>query len=176
MVKLEIVTKKKVTAKEGEPEKYEEVSRRKETCDQAASVFVDRKGNAALALYGMVMTEGMGCLRSFLSQPIGYPYPDVTDKSLIIEVQSEISGADIIKPKEEKHEYLRGIIFLKNDKEKQPFACPFNINEMEAQGAVDVCYNLQLMNISMASAMKSAMMGPSMPMSGPLMGPHFRRP
>ena len=172
MVKLEIITKKKVETKEGEPERYEEVDRRLETCDQATSVFIDRKGNASLALYGMVMTEGMGCLGYFLRHIMAVPsiaYPDVTDKSLLIEVKSEISGPDIIKPREEKHEYLRGIMFLKKNKDKAPYAGIFNISEMEAQGAVDICYNLQLMNISMGSAMRNTMMGPSMPGRGGLM-------
>lgn len=169
MVKLEIITKKKVETQEGEPERYEEISRFEKSCDQAASVFIDRKGNAALALYGMVMTEGMGCLNMYLRHPRSYGYPEATDKSLLIEVRSEISGPDIIKPREEKHEYLRGIIFTKDDKESDPCAYAFNINEMEALGAVNICYNLQLMNISMGGMMRNAMIGPSMPGRGGLM-------
>jgi hypothetical protein len=141
--------------------KFNEVSREEYVGDRAAMVLVNLHGDCTLATFGMPLTETMGCLRRITLHPEGYQYPSDSNKTLIMELQTELSGPDLVKPKVEKHDYYRGILIIMNDGNPEPAVAPLMITEVESLGVIEIVRELQLINMGMQNAMRGMMGGPT---------------
>ncbi|MFA5376696.1 MAG: hypothetical protein WC455_13190 [Dehalococcoidia bacterium] len=152
-------------------DKFEEVSREDYIGGRAAAILINQHGDCALSTFGMPLTEAMGCLGYMLRNPDDFAFPSESNKTLIMELQTEISGPDLMKPKVETHDYYRGILVIMNYGHMLPEVIPLKITEIEGYGVIDIVRELQLINMGMQSAMRGMVARPQpggimLPMGG----------
>lgn len=158
MVKISWQLKKII----GDPKdkKFEIVESGDILCDRAVIVPVNSHGDCGMVLQGIAITEALGVIRETIKNPDWFDRPFVlkTDKGVILAI--DLYPDDAHPEKVEHLEYLRGIVIALPPDEDMAEHYVFNTTRWECVGLLEMTLMLQLLNISMQSAMRQAVTGP----------------
>lgn len=158
MVKISWQLKKVV----GDPKdkKFEIVESGDILCDRAVIVPVNSHGDCGMMIQGMPVTEALGAIKEMLESNtwLDRDFIAKTKKDVLLAI--DLYPDDAHPEKIERLEYLRGIIIALDHEDDELNFHVFNTTRTECIGLLEMTLMLQLLNISMQSAMRQAVTGP----------------
>lgn len=131
------------------------------SCDRAAEITVNPKGNVLLATYGMVLTEALGAMRE-CDRRDDVAWPIETDKGLKVSIEAVAPVEGGKYPQKTSKEILRGVLLMMYKGVSTVQVAPINISRIEGLAIIDLSKEMQTTSMAVQSAMQNIMLGPSL--------------